>query len=318
MPPLRAFTAAAGRAPVAVQAALLTIVAMTCFTVMSATIRHLSSGLSPFEIAFFRNFFGLVALAPWFWQNGLGGLRTRRHGLFALRGLLGPLNMWAWFYALALLPLGDVMALSFTAPLFATIAAVLLLREVVRGRRWTATAIGFVGTLIIVRPGAGVLEPGALLVLFSSAMLGVNVCIVKVLARTEKSGTIVAYMGLYLAPITLVPALFVWQWPTPAEWVWLALIGGVATTGHLAITRALALADASAVAPYDFVRLPIAALIGYLAFDEAPDIWTWVGAAIIFSATLYITHREAQLQRQLAAREASGSGSEAQVTPPGG
>ena len=98
----------------------------------------------------------------------------------------------------------------------------------------------------------------------------------------------------------------------------MALIGGVATTGHLAITRALALADASAVAPYDFVRLPIAALIGYLAFDEAPDIWTWVGAAIIFSATLYITHREAQLQRQLAAREASGSGSEAQVTPPGG
>ncbi len=299
------------------QAAVLMVIAMTCFTIMSATIRHLSSDLSPFEIAFFRNFFGLVALAPWFWQNGLKGLRTRRHGLFALRGLMGPLNMWAWFYALSLMPLGDAMALSFTAPLFATIAAVLFLREAVRGRRWTATAIGFLGTLIIVRPGAGVLEPGALLVLFSAAMIGVSVCIVKVLARTESSGAIVAYMGIYLAPITLVPALFVWQWPTPAEWAWLALIGGVATVGHLAITRALVTAEASAVAPYDFVRLPIAALIGYFAFGEAPDAWTWVGAAIIFGATLYITHREAQLQRARAAREASGSGSEAQVTPPG-
>ena len=87
---------------------------------------------------------------------------------------------------------------------------------------------------------------------------------------------------------------------------------------HLAFTRALALAEASAMAPYDFVRLPIAALIGFFAFGEVPDVWTWVGAAIIFSATLYITHREAQLQRELAAREASGSGGEAQVTPPGG
>ena len=302
MPPLKSLAAAAaGRAPVAMRAAALMVVAMICFTVMSAIIRHLSGGLSPFEIAFFRNFFGLVALAPWFWQHGLAGLKTRRHGLFALRGLMGPLNMWAWFYALSLMPLGDVMALSFTAPLFATIAAVLFLREVVRGRRWTATAIGFLGTLIIVRPGAGVLEPGALLVLFSSAMLGLNVCIVKVLARTEKSGAIVAYMGIYLAPITLIPALFVWQWPTLEQALWLIAVGLAGNANMYGFARAFRIGDASLAMPFDFIRLPFTALVGYLAFAQQPDLWVWIGAAVIFTGSAYVTHREALAQRRAAA-----------------
>lgn len=283
------------------------VAASACFTVLTGIIRHLSGTVEVFEIIFFRNFFGLVALAPWFWRQGLAGLRTQRLGLYCLRGVTGMINMSCWFYAITAIALADAMALSFTAPLFATLAAVVLLGERVRAGRWGATLAGFAGALLILRPGAGI-EPAALLMLVSAAFMALSVIIIKTLSRTESAGAIVAWMGLILTPASLLPALFVWRWPGVEELAWLAALGTVATIGHYCFTRALGSADTSAVLPFDFIRLPFAALLGYLAFGERVDLWTWAGGLVIFSSALYVGHSEARADGKRKRSEAASGG----------
>lgn len=294
-------------APAIVRGGLWMVAASACFTVVTGIIRHLSGSVEVFEIIFFRNFFGLVALAPWFWRHGLGGLRTRRLGLYGLRGVTGLINMSCWYYAITVIALADVMALSFTAPLFATLAAVVILRERVRAGRWGATLAGFAGALLILRPG-GDLEPAALLMLVSAAFMALSVIIIKTLSRTESAGAIVAWMCLILTPASLLPALFVWRWPDAQELAWLATLGTFATIGHYCFTRALGSTEASAVLPFDFIRLPFAALLGYLAFGERADIWTWAGGLVIFSSALYVGHSEARAAIGKAPPESAGLG----------
>jgi S-adenosylmethionine uptake transporter len=291
-------------APAIVRGGLWMIGASACFATLTAIIRHLSDTVEVFEIIFFRNLFGLIVLAPWFWRYGFGGLRTRRLGLYCLRGLTGLINMSCWFYAVTFIALADVTALSFTAPLFAILAAVVLLRERVRAGRWGATVAGFAGALLILRPG-GDFEPAALIMLVSAAFMALSVIIVKSLSRTEPAGAIVAWMGLILTPASLVPALFVWHWPSLEDLAWLAALGAVATVGHYGFTRALASAEASAVMPFDFIRLPFAALLGFLAFGERVDLWTWAGGLIIFSSALYVGHSEARADAKAARAEAA-------------
>ncbi len=270
------------------------------FAALTGLIRHVSATLDPLEIVFFRNLFGLAAMLPWFLRHGFGGLRTRRLPLYTLRAAAGLIAMITWFVAISRMNLADAVALSFTAPLFATVAAVFLLGEIVRGRRWTAVMIGFAGAMIILRPGFEEVTPTALLVLLSSSMMAVAIIMVKMLSRTEPVGAIVFYMVLMLTPASLIPALFVWRTPTPEEFVWLMAIGAAGTLGHLCLVRAFAVADATAVLPFDFVRLPIIALIGYFAFGQPLDMWTGVGAAVILCSSVYIAHREAVHQRAIA------------------
>ena len=264
------------------------------FSILSAIIRHLTNELHPLEIAFFRNLFGLVFMLPWLAKAGFGSLRTGRFGLYLWRTTVGLLSMFAWFWAQALLPFAQAVALSFTTPLFATMGAALILKERVRLRRWTATLAGFVGVLVILRPGAAeALNIGAILVIVSCALSGATTLMVKDLLRTESSSAVVTYMVLLMTPISLVPAVFVWTWPHPATWAILLGMGLMATAGHLCITRSYKLADASAVLPYDYTRMIFAAAIGYLWFAEVPDLWTWIGAGIIAASAIYIAHREA-------------------------
>jgi drug/metabolite transporter (DMT)-like permease len=193
------------------------------FSCLNAEIRYLSDFLHPFEIAFFRSLFGLSFMLPWLIRTGMDGLRTSRLKLYTFRTTLGLISMLCWFTALSLLPLGQAVALSFTAPLFATVGAALFLHETVRGRRWTATIIGFVGVLIIARPEAVGLSLGVVLAIGSSVLNAAVTLIVKRLSRTESSSAIVTYMVLLMTPMSLVPALFVWQWP--AWSVWPSLLG---------------------------------------------------------------------------------------------
>jgi len=256
--------------------------------------------MHPFEIAFFRNLFGLVFMLPWLVRSGLSGLRTSRLKLYMFRTTLGLVSMLCWFTALALLPLSQAVALSFTTPLFATMGAALVLHEQVRGRRWAATVIGFLGVLVIARPEASGISMGMLLAIASSVISAAVTLIVKRLSRTESSSAIVTYMVLIMTPMSLVPALFVWQAPPLATWPFLVGMGLAGTAGHLCYVRSFSMADASAVLPYDYSRMLFAALIGYFAFSEVPDQWTWVGSGIIAGATLYIARREAKLHRQAA------------------
>ena len=236
-------------------------------------------------------------MLPWLAYRGLGALKTTRLRLYGFRTLLSVGAMLSWFSALAAAPIAEVTALSFTAPLFATIGAALILGESVRARRWTATAMGFLGVLIVVRPGLAEISPGAWLALMAALFMGASSLVIKSLSRTEDPNLVVFYMGLFMTPIVLVPALFVWQTPSLELWPWILAMGPVATFGHITLVRAFRAADASAVMPFDFTRLPFAALIGYFAFGEVLDAWGWIGAAVIVGSAVYIARREARLGR---------------------
>lgn len=283
--------------PAPVRAAAMVLGAAVCFSCMITLIRYLSQSLHPFQVAFLRNLFGLAFMLPWIISTGIGGLRTRRFGLYIVRGLTGIAAMLAWFYGIATLPLDEAVALTFTTPMFTTVLAALVLKEVVRARRWTATIVGFGGALIILRPGFETISFTAILVLFSALMIAVSVILIKILLRTESINAVVTYMTLILAPLSLPTALYVWQWPTTEALFAAIALGGFATAAHLLFTRALALADASLIMPFDYARLPIVALIGYLVFDETPQVWTFVGAAVIAGAGIYIVRRELALRR---------------------
>lgn len=265
------------------------------FAAMHASIRHLSATIHPFEIAFFRSLFALAVVAPWFYREGLALLHTRRPGLHALRAVFNVFAMLSFFYALSITPLSEVTALGFTAPIFTTLLAALILGEVVRLRRWSAIMVGFVGTLVILRPGFAEVGLGQLLVLFSSLVWACALLVIKTLGRTDSSATIIAYMALFMMPLTLVPASFVWQWPDGNELFWLVLVGLLGGTGQLCMTEALRSADTAVVMPIDFCKLLWIAVIAYLAFGEVPDRYTWLGGAIIFASSVYIAYRERQV-----------------------
>ncbi len=280
-----------------VRGALWMIAGAAFLAGMIGVVRHLSASLHPFEIAFFRNLFGLAFMLPWILGTGFRGLRTNRIGLFGLRACFSIGAMLCWFWAIAHMPLAEAVALNFTSPMFTTVLAVLFLGEVVRLRRWSATAVGFLGALVILRPGLDAIQPAALVVLASSLFMGAARVCVKKLSATESSNAIVAYMVLFLTPMSLVPALFVWRTPDADTFLWLILLGGLATLAHQCMARAFRAAEASAVVPFDYARLPFTALIAYFAFGQVAGLWTWIGAGIIAAAGVYIARREAALSR---------------------
>jgi drug/metabolite transporter (DMT)-like permease len=276
--------------------ALWMCAAATCFALMITLVRHLTDDLHPLQVVFFRTAFGLLAMLPWLLRQGLGVLRTGRFRLHLLRALIGIFAMVGWFTTLSLMPLAEATALSFTAPIFTSVLAVLILGEVMRLRRWTATLIGFLGALLIVRPGFAAIDPVALLAIGTAAVWATSTVLIKVMARTESAGAITTYMALLTTPMTLLAALFVWQAPSWEQLGIAALLGATGSIGHICMSRALAAADASLVAPLDYLRLPIVALIAFLAFGEVPNAWVWLGAAVIAASSIYIAQREARLK----------------------
>ena len=280
--------------PQPVVAALYMVAATVLFSIMVASVRHVSSEVASFEIVFFRNLLGIVVIGPIVARRGLGFLRTTKLKLLGWRTAFGLGSMFMWFYAVTVTPIAEAVALSFTSPLFVTIVAVFLLREKVGLPRWVATAIGFGGTMIVLRPGIAEVTTGHLLLIASSILMAISIVSIKILARTEPPERIVAYIVILFTPVSLIPALFVWEWPSLNAWFWLFVVAGAGTFAHIAFTRALSKADASAVMPLDFLRLPATAVIGYFAFSEIPDVWTFAGAVIIFVSSIYIARRESQ------------------------
>ena len=280
------------QAPGTLKGAIWIILASFCFAMMSVTIRLAASGVDPLEVVFFRNVFNLLFMLPWFLKIGISGLRTARLGLHFIRTASSLTSMFLWFTALTLLPLAEATSLSFTAPLFATAGAALFLAEDVRLRRWLAVGFGFVGALIILRPGIEVVTPGALLMLTGSIFVAISILLVKVMSRTESPNTMVLMVALIATPISAIPLFWVWEMPQGITWLWLACVGAAATAGHLCFNRAMGSADASAVLPYEYTRLIFVALMGFLLFSEVPDAWTWAGSLVIFVAGIYIANRE--------------------------
>jgi len=282
------------------------LLAAICFAAMNGVIRYLSADLHPFVLAFFRNLVGLMFMLPWILRGFGAGLKTDHLGLHFLRSLIGLTAMLGWFWALAHMPLAEAVALNFTMPLFTTLLAIPLLGEVVRLRRWAATVVGFVGVLVILRPGAEAISDTSLIVLAASVFMASAGIAIKKLSRTETNNAIVAYMVIFMTPMALVPALFVWTTPAWSALPWLVAMGGFATLAHQCLTRAFRAADASALMPFDYARLPFTALVGYFAFGQVVGVWTWIGGGIIAAAGLYIAHREVVLGRARTVALAAG------------
>jgi drug/metabolite transporter (DMT)-like permease len=268
------------------------------FVFMHAAIRHIAHEVDPIEIAFFRNFFGLLFLAPVFLRYGLTPLRTSQFRLHFWRAAINLVNMITFYIGLRLTPLAEATALNFTAPLFATVLATVLLGEKIRLRRTLALALGFAGAIVILRPGFAGLNPGALFVIFSAVLWGGIMVMIKIIGRTESSLTITLWVLILMTAMSFPPALFVWQWPTPLQFGWLTFIAVIGTIGQLMLAQALKEAEATAILPVDFFRLIWAAATGYFAFGEVPDIFTWTGGVMIFGSATYIAYRERKLHKQ--------------------
>ena len=270
------------------------------FGLMTVAIRLASETLHTFEIAFFRNFFGVVAALPLLLRHGPGLLKTTQLPRYFVRCVIGVLSMFCGFWAIGHLPLAQAVSLSYSTPLFVTIAAVWLLQEHVGPRRWAAVVVGFIGVLVIVRPGSADFSIGTLIALSAAVLSGLVSIQIKQLSYTEPADRIVLWTTLLWVPMSLGPALFVWEWPQGITWLWVAAAGLLGTGGHMLWTRALKLDDLSALTPISFMQLPVVAVFGYFLFGEHLDRWTVLGASIIFGANAYIAHREAQLARRAA------------------
>jgi drug/metabolite transporter (DMT)-like permease len=280
-----------GRSAILRGAAWMTATAFG-FAAVLAAVRDLSATLPTFELVFLRNLIGLAIAAPAAMRCRGAPIRTRKLGLHGLRALFTYFGMLASFYALSRMPLADASALQFLIPLFAMLGAALVLREPVVGPRLLAAAVGFAGALVIIRPGFAAFDLAALIMVASSACYAAEWIVVRVATRTESAAAIVFHLNLLMLPASLAPALLVWVTPSLGDLPALLALGLVGWFAIFAQARAVASAETSVIMPFDFLRLPFAALLAFVLFDEVPDHWTWVGAAIIFASAYCLVRRE--------------------------
>lgn len=272
----------------------LMVFSTACMAGMYVAIRKVPGEMHPYELAFFRNLIGFLLMVGWHWRRLPLLFRTAHLKLHALRGVLNVVAMLMFFSAVLITPLAEVAALGFTAPLFASLLAVLVLREGWVAHRFAAIVFGFLGALIILRPGVAAIHPGSLLLLGSASLWAITMMVIKMLARHDSSQTITVYMVTVMAPISGLAAAFFWQWPDAEQLSWLLLIAILGTGGQMSLSQAFRLAEVSAVLPLDFFKLVWGALLGFFIFAETPDLWTLAGGMIIFASTTYLTLREAR------------------------
>ena len=263
-----------------------------CFATLNLIIRLAAEELATMQIAFFRALFALLVMLPWAIHTGAASFRTPHLKTHIARSFVSVTSMYCWFTAIIVLPLADAVALNFTAPLFVTIGAALILKELVGPRRWAATAVGFLGTVIVLRPGFAEVSIYSALPILAAGCIAVNTLIVKRVSAHDSPGTIVLYMNLFLTLLCLIPALFSWVWPSPKVWMLVIALGLLAAFAHILFTRAFIHADASAIQLFDYARLPFVALFGYVFFAEIPSPWLWLGGAMIAGAAIYTVQRE--------------------------
>jgi drug/metabolite transporter (DMT)-like permease len=277
--------------------AMWMVLAGFSFTAMLVCVRYLGGRYPSVEVVFFRALAGLVFVLPPFFRHGLVGLRTKRFPMHVSRATFSMLAMVAYYYAVPYVPLAHATTYSFIIPLFVTLGAVLFLHERVDAPRWAATILGFIGVMVVLRPGFATITLPALVMLLSVLFYAGAWISMKFLTRTETASVIVFYQNIMIVPLALVPTLFLGSIPTPGDFVILVAIGLTGSYAHYCQARSFGEADASAVMPFDFLRLPFSVTCAWFLFAESTDWWSWVGAVIIFGATYYSTWHEARVMR---------------------
>ena len=286
------------RLPPNVQGALWLVSGGFIFTSTSAMIRLLSTQVESVQTAFFRAVISVILLLPMIVAGRVKPWHSKRIIGHFWRTAMGTGSMVLGFYAVSMLPLADATAIAFSQPLFSVVVAALVLGEKVRWRRWSATVIGFAGVLIMVRPGEGSLQLGALVALANAAAVSISILLVRRLSDSETPLMILTQFAIFSTILLTVPAILVWRWPDFWGWVLAVGIALSATVGQYFWVQAFKAGEMSAVAPFEYMRLPFAVFVGWLIWGEMPVVWTYVGASIVIGSALYIAHREHQLARE--------------------
>ncbi|MDC0073789.1 DMT family transporter [Alphaproteobacteria bacterium] len=265
---------------------------------MATLIKILGEDMSSFQIAWFRAFFGLIILFPFVYKaGGLKVLKTKKLGMHFLRSSLGALAMISGFYAVTVLPLTLITSIGFSRPLFMVPLAIIFLNEVVRARRWSATIIGFLGVLIVIRPSEGI-EMAVIIGLFSSFMVAMSMIVTKKMTSYESPLAMMFFQGVFGSIITFIPCLYFWTSISIKEFLLLFLLAFFGTISVNFMIRALKISDATIVAPIEYVRIIFASIIGFYVFFEIPSIYTFLGSFVIICSTVYIAFRDSRLGKE--------------------
>jgi len=273
------------------------------FVAVTGIVRHLGSQLPAVEAAFLRYAIGLLLISPVF-------LRLRHHRpsasnmkFYASRGLVHGIAVMLWFYAMARIPIAEVTAIGYISPIFVTLGAVFFLKEKVQFRRIMGVGFGFIGALIILRPGFQTINLGQLAQLAAAPLFAASFLMAKKMTDKTDPLLIVAMLSLFCTLVLLPGAILQWRTPTTDELMWLTLTAIVATTGHYTLTQAFKAAPITVTQPIAFLQLVWAMLLGMFVFGEPLDIYVMLGGGVIVAAATYISHREAVISRK-------------QITPP--
>ena len=261
---------------------------------MHVTVKYVALEIHPFEIFFLRESIALVLLAPIFLNIGFAALKTERLGMHFMRGVFMTAGGMAWFWAISLVPLAKVTALNLSAVLFTVLAAIIFLKEASEWKRWAALIFGFIGVIVIVRPGYEIISFGVILVIVTRLFPAGARVLSKVLSRTERTPTIVVYGAVAMSVLSFIPAMMVWITPNLEQFFYIILVSIGGTLSQLSMVTAYKVGDIGAVEPFHFVRLIWAALFGFILFGEIPSIWVWIGASMIIAAVTYLAQGEAR------------------------
>ncbi|MEA2889308.1 MAG: hypothetical protein QOI05_101 [Bradyrhizobium sp.] len=260
---------------------------LTLMLIVAVAGREATRELNVFQIMEVRSILGFFMLYPLIHMNGgLAAMKTSRPLQHIARNLIHYAAQLGWFFALTLIPLGQVVSIEFTMPIWTAILAAAFLGERMNVAKVLAIVLGLVGVAIIVRPGASAINPGQLIALGAAVGFGISIAMVKSLTRTEPTLRILFWMIVVQGAAGFFPSLYVWQWPSAYAWGWLVVIAFCGTFSHYCIARAMLYADATVVIPMDFLRVPLTALAGWLIYSERLDMFTVLGAALILTGNL--------------------------------
>ena len=268
-------------------------------TVMLSFLKIAQEDVNVYVAGFFRFFLGLVIILPYIIKNKNAVLKTTHLKQHFLRAILGLPAMLLYFSALVLLPIEKLTAISFVVPLIVTILAVFFLGEKIYIYRTLALILGFSGMLVIIRPGFVDISIGVYMVLFSALLWSINIIITKKISKDDSAITILAYQSIFMSLLSFFIVLFFWELPSIKTFIYLILAAMCGTVLHLTLNHAFKLVDVSMTQPYSFLNLVFASIIGYFVFDEIPDLYTWIGALIIFTGVLIISYREMKLDKEI-------------------
>lgn len=285
--------------PNTLKAAAWMLASIALLLLMAVSGRATTRELNVFQVMEMRSVLAFLMLLPFVYvEGGFRAMRTRILPSHIIRNGAHYVGQFAWLMGLTMIPMAQVIAIEFTAPIWTALMAAAFLGERLTWRKAIAILLGLIGVIIIVRPGAASINPGQLVVLGAAFVFAVSFITTKALTKRDSATKIIFWMLIIQSVIGFTPALNVWVWPSAGLWPWIFLIAFSGTFAHFCMAKALSYADATVVMPIDYLRVPLSAVIGYLLYAEAIDIFTACGAALILTGNLFNLRRSKPVPAQ--------------------